>query len=265
MINPFVLWKRFCSDNNVFQGGMFRPERDFEQSINSISQEAFANFTAQDEKTQQIDDWLAPFANTVNIIVSPTSGNWGLAAYPTVVVNGKKVSIYGAWKAARSLQHRDQCLCEEGSSLYNDGVCVDKESEFEKLQRVERYKDGIIERPITKVESSHWGSCLEHETKCPTFENPKLTQYKDGFKVAPRQVSVIVLDYYKNPKPAKFAYTIAPGNVQTGAGEYLIFDAANSVDLEWPETMIPYFLDKLQKIYAKFTRDPQLFQMNKAS
>lgn len=262
MIGTFTLWQRFCSDNNVFQGGMFRPERDFEASINSISQEAFANFTAQDEKTQQIDDWLAPFADTVNVIVTSTSGNWGLAGYPKDK-DGKL--LYGAWKAARSLQHKDQCLCEEGHSTYKDGACVDKETEFQKLQRVERYKDGIIERPITKVESSHWGACLEHETKCPTFESPKLTQFKDGFKVAPRQVSVIVLDYYKIPKKAKFAYTQAPGNPQTGAGDYLIFDATNSSDLEWPESMIPYFLDKLQEIYAKFTRDSQLFQMNKAS
>lgn len=265
MIGVFTLWQRFCADNNVFQGGMFRPERDFEASINSISQEAFATFTAQDEKNQQIDDWLAPFANTVNIIVTSTSGNWGLAAYPTETVNGKKVSIYGAWKAARSLQHKDQCLCEEGHSIYKEGACVDKETDIQKLQRAERYKDGIVERPITKVESSHWGACLEHLTKCPTFENPKLTQFKDGFKVAPRQVSVIVLDYYKIPKKAKFAYTIATGNPQTGAGDYLIYDATNSVDLEWPESMIPYFLEKLQMIYAKFTRDPLLFQMSKAS
>lgn len=262
MIDTFDLWKRFCADNNVFQGGMFRPERDFQENINSISEEAFADFTAQDEKTQQIEDWLAPFANTVNIIVTPTAGNWGLAAYPK---DNKGKLLYGAYKAARSLQHRDQCLCEEGSSLYKDGACVDKESEFEKLERVERYKDGIIEATVTKVTSSKWSACLEHETKCPTFEEPKITQFKDGFKVAPRQVSVIVLDYYKKPKPAKFAYTIAPGNPQTGAGDYIIYDAANSSNLEWPESMIPYFLDKLQNIYSKFTRDPILFQMNKAS
>ena len=39
MIDTFDLWKRFCADNNVFQGGMFRPERDFQENINSISEE----------------------------------------------------------------------------------------------------------------------------------------------------------------------------------------------------------------------------------
>lgn len=256
MIDPFVLWQRFCSDNNTFQGGLFRPARDYVENINAISLKAFADFTAQDEKDQQIDDWLAPFADTINIIVSQTAGNWGLAKYP---------KEYEAYKAARSLQHKDQCLCEEGHSTYKDGQCVDKETDIQKLERVERYKDGIYEATITKVESSKWGACLEHETKCPTFEDPKLTQFKDGFKVAPRQVSVIVLDFYKKPKDAIFAYTIAPGNPQTGAGDYLIYDKANSQSLEWPESMIPYFLDKLQKIYAKFTRDQILFQMSKAS
>ena len=58
---------------------------------------------------------------------------------------------------------------------------------------------------------------------------------------------------------------MSTGNPQTGAGDYLIYDADQSVKLEWPESMIPYFLDELQKIYAKFTRDPILFQMAKAS
>ena len=259
----FDLWGKFCSGNNTFQGGMFRPERDFEKNVNAISSQAFVEFTAQDEKDQQIDDWLAPFANTVNIITTPLSGNEVLARYPKDN-NGKL--IYGAYKAVRSLQHKDQCFCDESSDIYQDGKCADKaDTDLQRQRRIEAYKNGIVERPVNKVESSHWGACLEHETKCPTFESPKLTQFKDGFKVAPRQVSVIVLDYYRNPVPAKFAYTIAPGNVQTGAGDYLIYDQANSVALEWPESMIPYFLDKLQQIYSKFTRDTGLFQMNKAS
>lgn len=261
MIDMFDLWQRFCADNNTFQGGFFRPERDFEKDVNSISLEAFVEFTAQDEKNQQLDDWLAPFANTINIIVTPQSGNWGLAKYP----DAPKYPPYGAYKSARSLQHKGQCLCEEGADVYQDGECINNETALQKIQRVERYKAGIYEAPITKVESSHWGSCLQHETKCPTFEDPKLTQYKDGYSVAPGTVSVIVLDYYQKPKPAKFAYTIAPGNTQTGAGDYLIYNQAASTPLEWPETMIPYFLDKLQKKYAKFTGNTQLFQMNKAS
>lgn len=256
MIDMFALWKQFCSGNNTFQGGFFRPARDYQENVNAISQKAFATFTAMDEKTQQIDDFLAPFADTVNIIVTPMAGNEGLAKYP---------KDYEAWKAARSLQHGDQCMCEGDHKVFNDGECVTNETELQKFQRVERYKDGILERPITKVESSHWGSCLEHETKCPTFEKPKLTQYNKGFKVAPRQVSVIVLDYYKKPLDATFAYTIAPGNPQTGAGDYLIYDANASQKLEWPVSMTDYFLDELQKIYAKFTRDPILFQMAKAS
>jgi len=261
MIDPFDLWKKFCSDNNTFQGGFFRPDRDYQENINAISLDAFVAFTAMDEKTQQIEDWLAPFAKTINIIVLPGAGNYGVAKYPAA----PNPNPYEAYKAARSLQHKDECLCEEGASIFKDGVCVDNETEIQKLQRVERYKAGIFEATITKVTSSKWSACLEHETKCPTFKSPKITQFDEGFKVAPRSVSVIVLDYYKKPKAAKFAYTIATGNPQTGAGDYLIYNQAASEPLEWPQSMIPYFLDKLQQIYAKFTRDPELFQMNKAS
>lgn len=265
MIDPFDLWKKFCSDNNTFQGGFFRPDRDYQENLNAISLDAFATFTAMDEKAQQIEDWLAPFAKTVNIIVTPGAGNYGVAKYPAA----PNPNPYEAYKAARSLQYKDKCMCEDGAEIFSvdsEGKCAKAtETEIQKQERVERYKAGIFEATITKVPSSKWSATLEHETKCPTFESPKITQFDEGFKVAPRSVSVMVLDYYKKPKAAKFAYTIAPGNPQTGAGDYLVYDLANSVPLEWPQSMIPYFLDKLQQIYAKFTRDPELFQMNKAS
>lgn len=256
MIDMFDLWKRFCSDNNTFQGGFYRPERDFTEKVNSISLEAFAKFTAQDEKTQQIEDWLYPFATTANIIVVPAV-SWSLAKYPL---------DYGAYKAARVLHHAEECFCEEGHPVFMDGEeCFSKnEDPIEKVKRIDRYKAGIIEATVAKIGSSHWGACLEHETKCPTFESPKITQYSEGFKVAPLKVSVIVLDYYTNPVPAKFAYTVAPGFPQTGAGDYLIYNQAASTPLQWPQSMIPYFLDELQNSYSKFTRDTLLFQMNKA-
>lgn len=248
------LWLRFCSDNNTFQGGMLRPARDYERLVNSISQDFWNEWTLQDEKTQEIIDNLSPFANTINIIVGSGDGNYGIAKYP---------KQYGRWRSARSLWHEQKCMCEQGSDVYENGECITNETELQKIQRIERYKDGIVETQITKVENSHWANCLAHKTKCPTVQDPKLTQYAGGFKVAPRQVSVIVLDFYVQPKYAKFAYTIAPGNPQTGAGDYIVYNQGASGKLEWPETMIPYFLKELQKKYAKFTRDATLFQMNK--
>lgn len=257
MIDLFDLYKRFCSDVNTFQGGLFRPERDFEQNVNTISQDTWNEWTVQAEKTQEIDDGLAPFLKIINVIVASTRGNYGLALYP---------KDYGRYSAARILLHQESCLCDDGKDTYEDGYCSKKgiaETELQKQVKLEAYKDGIVEQQFYKVESSKWASLLTHEKKCPTLENPALTQFEGGFKVAPRQVSVVVLDYYIKPKYAKFAYTIAPGNLQVGSGDYIIYDQANSGKLEWPETMIPFFIDKLREVYSRFTRDGNLYQMSK--
>ena len=257
MIDLFDLYNRFCSDNNTFQGGFVRPERDFERLVNSISQEIWNEWTAQAEKTQEIDDNLAVFLKPVNIIVGAASGNFGIAQYP---------KDYGRYSVARVLMHKGECYCDTSKDSYENGECSKKgtaETDIEKQQRIEKYKDGISEVLCTKVESSRWASMLVHKTKCPTVENPGITQFEGGFKVAPRQVSVVVLDYYVKPKYAKFIFTISPGNPQTGAGDLMIYNEPASGKLEWPDTMIPFFLDKLREAYARYTRDPQMFQMSK--
>jgi hypothetical protein len=259
LINLFDLYNRFCSDNNTFQGGFFRPERDFEREVNTISQDIWNEWTAQAEKSQEINDNLSVFLKSINIIVTPTAGNYGLAKYP---------KPYGRYSAARILLHKDTCLCDPDKDTWEDGMCKTKgkvETEIEKKERNEKYKDGIVEKSFFKVESSRWASLLDHETKCPTFENPGLTQYDEGFKIAPRQVGTVILDFYVEPKYAKFAYTIAPGNPQNGTGDYIVYDDSNSGKLEWPNTMIPFFLSKLQKVYAKYTGNTNLFQMSKAT
>lgn len=253
MIDPFELYKTFRSDVNTFQGGFVRPESDFIEQVNNISFALWDNYTSQAEKTQEINDNLAPFLKSRNMIVGQSTGNYGIAPYP---------EDYGRYSVARVLQHGEECLCEIGKDTY-DHSCKKIETPLEKDARNEKYKDGITEVLATKVESSKWASMLEHRTKCPTFKSPGITQYDKGFKVAPRQVSVIVLDYYILPQKATFVYTVAPGNPQTGAGDYIIYDAKKSVKLEWPQSMIPVFIKELRDVYARFTRDGQLFQMNK--
>ena len=258
MIDIFDLYNKFCADNNTFQGGFVRPERDFENIVNTISFETWNEWTAQAEKSQETNDNLRPFLISVNIIVTPSAGNYGIAAYPK-----DKDKEYARYSVARVLSHNDDCVCDFDKDTYQEGECKERETAEAKEARVEKYKDGITERLCVKVESSKWSSMLEHKTKCPTFENPGITQFDKGFKVAPRKVSVIVLDYYKKPVSGKFSYTIAAGNPQTGAGDYLVYDKNNSIPLEWPETMIPYFIDKLRESYARYTRDGGLFQMSK--
>jgi hypothetical protein len=124
----------------------------------------------------------------------------------------------------------------------------------------EAYYASMCERTVDKVDNQRWGAVCEHLTKMPTFDNPKLTQLNAQFKVAPREVSVIVLDYYVRPTPAVFAYTVAPGNVQTGAGDQLLYNKALSKPFPWPTTMVNEFLIRLGERYGLFTRDQFMAQ-----
>jgi hypothetical protein len=258
MIDLFDLYNRFCSDNNTFQGGLFRPERDFERAVNSISQDLHVEYTNQAEKTQKITDELSVFLKSANIITSAFQ-NYVLISYP---------KDYGAYSSARILVHKDSTIEDTSMNTYDNGELTydcTKETEDQKQKRIELYKDGIAEQPIYKIENSKFGSLLTHRTKAPSFSNPAMTQYENGFKIAPRQISVVVLDYYVKPKYAKFIYDIATGNPQTGSGDYIIYNQNLSGKLEWRESMIPEFLKRLSEVYSKYTRDGLLFQMNKAS
>lgn len=260
MIDLFDLYNRFCSENNTYQGGLFRPERDFQRAANSISLEIWNEWTAQAEKSQEIQDELSVFLKSVNVIVQSTTQNYGLLTY-------KK--DYGRYSSARILIHEDHTICDDDLDMCQTvgGECTPnnhKETETESQTRTEKYKDGITEFPIYLISNSKWASILTHRTKKPTFEEPAMTQYEGGFKVAPRQATVVIFDYYIKPSNATFKYDIAPGNPQTGAGDYIIYNESKSKKLEWRESMIPEFLERLSKVYSKYTRDSLLFQMNKA-
>lgn len=264
MIDLFDLYTKFKSDNNTFQGGLFRPETDFEATVNSISLDIWNDLVSQAEKSQEISDELAVFMKSVNIQVEKTRNNYGLVRYP----KDPSLKTYGRFSAARILIHNDTTVTDDDLPICGvDGQCVadgHKETETEKEQREAAYKDGIVERNISLIPSSKWGSKLTHRDKAPTFEDPAMTQYDEGFKVAPRTVSVVVLDYFFKPSAATFKYDIAPGNAQSGAGDYIIYNKNASKPLEWRESMIPEFLRRLSIVYSKYTRDGLLFQMNNA-
>jgi len=83
-----------------------------------------------------------------------------------------------------------------------------------------------------------------------------------GFYVAPKQVSVLVLSYYTQPIAATFDYTVSPANLQTGAGDYLIYNAATSIPLQWDASLVPEFLIELGQFYGLYTRDAFVSQIS---
>ena len=241
-IDPYDLYLRFCSLVNTFQGGFFRPQTDFERAANDAYMDIWKDLTARAEKTQEITDNLVAFTKTEKIICSAKDNYYGIAKYPT-----------------------DYARFSDASILVKGDVTVDPPAydadDNDKIEAREKYLDDVKEYFVEKVDNSRWAACLQHLTKGPTLENAKMTQGDGGFKVAPRKISVIVLTYYTEPEYVKFAYTVAPGNVETGAGDLIVYNKNASGVFKFPSTMINDFLWRLGETYGIFTKDQFLTQI----
>lgn len=242
MLSLFKIWKSFQSYVNTFQGGWYRPSTDFEPAVNDISKQLWEDWTAQAEKSQEIKDHLSPFLKSGNYVVKAEKSTYGVLAYP---------KDYGRFSSARILVHNDTCVpCGD----INGGLC--EGVDFKTQEEVtDEYFDNLTQSIVELVDNQKWQGCLNHLTKKPTLEKPKMTQYGKGWNVAPRKVSVVVLDYYTRPKEGTFSYTVAPPDVNTGAGDYFIYNEANSISLEWPETVLNEFVVNLGIRFSLFTRD----------
>lgn len=239
MIDLFELYQSFISYVNTFAGGWYRPQTDFEQACNDIANELWDLYTSQADRDQAVKDKLIYFLKSRNIIVkNQQQGLYGIFDPPT---------DYGRYASSRVIYDGNACL---PSGEVDGGKCYDGEDE---VSQVEEYRDNIQEFKVDLIPNIRWGSVSNHLTKKPTLQNPKITQVDGKFRVLPRTVSVIVLDYYLKPRPAKFAYTIAPANPQTGAGGQIIYNKAESLPLQFPTTVTNDFLVRLGARFGLFT------------
>jgi hypothetical protein len=249
MIDMYDLYQSFKSYVNTYVGGWFRPGADFVPTVNDISTMLFVEWTRQAEKSQEAKDNLLPFLISKNMIVSK-SGATGTFKVPSD--KGKEYSRFGA---ARLIVAGNTCVpCKE----VDDGKCANGEFESE-IELAENYYDTIKQVQVDMIETQKWGSVMEHLTKGPTLSKPKIRQINEGFEVAPRGVSVIVLDYYRQPKKATMSYTITTGNIDTGAGDDMVYNPKLSQPLEWPENLRNEFLINLGERYGMFTRDQFMY------
>ncbi len=188
-----------------------------------------------------------PFLISKNIIVSPRNTYYGFLEQP---------KNYDRWASARVWSIKEQCVpCPD----VDNGKCKGYKNQEEVN---EEYYANIKESVVDLIDEQRWAACLSHLTKMPTLTKPKMTQIDNGWKVTPRTVSIIVLDYYKQPRDGEFKYTVVPGNPQTGAGDFIQFDPT-SLPLEWPDSVLNYFLWKLATRYGLFIGNTFLSQFAK--
>lgn len=247
-INMFSLWQSFMTAVNTAQGGFYRPQTDFQQKVNDISRELWVEWTNEAEKSQEARDNLIYFLQSQNIKVDRAQANYGLFSPP---------ANYGRLASIRIIVTGDNKTVP--SKDVNDGKCDGIESQ-EEIN--EKYYSEMSEVTVQMIDNMRWGSMLEHPKKGPSMKYPKATQIDKGFKVAPRDISVVRFDYYVEPEEAVFGYTLAAGDRQTGAGAQIIYNQAKSKDLPWPDTVRNEFIIRLGVSFGVFTRDQFLTQIS---
>lgn len=243
MIDIFDLWRAFNSEANTSQNGFWRPQSDFEINANTVNKEMFDKFCEEEEKTGRIDDYLSPFRKTVNII-STNDGPYATIVRPT---------DYSRYSSARVLVAGENCYPDRN---VNGGACVGpNQDKIAQQENIEKFWDNVKPFPITKVNDSEWGSATTHRTKKPSLNRAIMQPINNGFEIAPRGVSVVILSYYFEPPYVTFPYIKSPGNLQTGAGDQIIYQKSPNSSFSWDGALMNEFLKRLKEKYFNAMRD----------
>lgn len=243
-IDIFQLYQLTAATVNTQQGGHLRPERNFLAWVNEISKEIFNEKIQEWEKSQTVDDALAiSFLRSVNVPIAKNAGRgFDVIAYPEDYSNFSSARVLVSDDSGKTCQEpKTDCMdCATGKiTPYADPDDV----ELEILNRNSNY----TEYNLDKIDNQRWGTALTHRLKAPTFKKPAITQFDGGFKIAPANLGVIVLDYFMRPVDAVFAYTVV--------NDQIIYDKNNSEQLQWTDMVIPEFVSRLKKRYASFVGD----------
>lgn len=247
------LWLPLISQVNWNQGGFIRPQTNFQQWVNEVSDELFREKVSEFQRSQRITDDLYPFLKSINATATAQPGkNYAIVAFP---------EDYESFSSARVMlpgnDDNASCGCvvdnKDMQLLDKNGKCLNYvDPDYAAIRRQNQGSD-LCEYEISAVDNQKWGAACNHAFKKPTIRKPVLTQNAAGFMVIPKNIGFIVLDYFKVPRKAVFSYTV-------DGSDNIVYDPATSVQLEWPRTVKTEFLNRLLKKYGIYIREPYLYQ-----
>lgn len=224
-IDIYQLFQDLTSNLNVKQAGHLRV-RDFNNWVNQISLALFKEkFVAWERDQAIVDDMSRPFLESKSFVTQKTLINHALLPYP---------SDYAFFSSARIFK--------------SEGAVVQCPTETE--PGVDALAN-VCETNAVIVSNDRWGSICDHKLLYPTLDRVFITEYEGGFKVAPKEIGFITLDYLRYPKKSKLVF-LDP-LAQT-------LDTVNTINLEWNQTVTNEFLARLKIFYAGFVREPFLEQ-----
>lgn len=258
MIHIFSLYQDFMGRINAHQGGHVPPSR-YTSWLHEAQIDVFNDMVKDFQKTQRIADIGTIFLESVNVVVSNVSGSsWDLVKKP------KGYENYGSSRIVK--KNGISCGCKDFKEFNENGeeeigVCKTYIDEDELAELRDKSDAQNCEVAISLVDNDRWGAICKHPRKYPTCNDPKMTQYAGGFKIAPKGCATsIIMDFFRTPIKPVFNFTVINPQQED---EYYQFIENGSVHLEWSEQLIPTFISKLMDKYATFVGDANLWQQAK--
>lgn len=81
------------------------------------------------------------------------------------------------------------------------------------------------ERPVELVENKAWGEVIASELMAPTKIFPKYTEFANEYRFLPRDIGIVMLDYWREPVKPIWNYTIVNNKE--------VYASSGSVDFEF--------------------------------
>lgn len=238
MISICQLYSDFKGRENTWQGGHARPA-SFEAWVHEVQIEMLNELVMALGNNQVITDNLRPFLRSVQLPLS-ISVSGGIINYP------KDYRRFSSVRFFSKNINGPGCLCSDIKILGDDGECreLTEEEKAEALNSSE-----LCERGIDMIENQFWGSICDDKIAGPSLSIPVATQLQKGFKVLPKSIGIVVLDYVAIPARPKLNYT------EDVRHNFTCLPTSSKLD--WGEEMLPEIFARLKKRYSAFTRNDQ--------
>ena len=243
LMDIYQLYLRTIATVNTQQGGCLKPTT-FVEWCNQISTELFNEKFCNAETSQKNDDELNnTYLRSLNVVVTPNPGrNFDTITLP---------ADYGYFSSLRIFLAQDAdcgCLNKEHNIQVGDQCGAYEDPAMKEIR--ERYKaEYANEVTARKIDNARFGSAAKSIIMPVTIQNPIVTQVNGGLKIVPRDVGIVVLDYFKLPVKAVMSFTTVPGT------DVINYNLGASTQLDWPDLVENEFIARLKKRYASFTRN----------
>ena len=241
MISVCQIYNDFKGASNTWQYGHFRP-KSFEYALHEASIEIFNELRKEWQKSQIVSDNLRPFFKSAQKQISNLPKG-GMIDYP---------DDYSMFSSLRFFTK-----ATGGSGVLIDCDIIDDDRSCRPLREEDKVAmlaaEELVEHEISKIDNMRWGAFCAHQFIPPSLDNPGCTQYNDGFKVLPKKIGIVVLDYLAIPERPKFIYTKGPRNA-------FICDPLKCTNMLWGDEILPELMSRIKTKYASFVGNGAKYQ-----